>query len=141
MNDAIIISIGIIAAVPPDTDVLGIDWRPKFEELGFRLNGPIAVRPLDRRYDVPTVLDMHDGDPISFEPQTQFVSLTAPVIKLGTMAPEYDGEEEVTALTFTGPAFSRSRKIVDKDDAKKGHVIPSQGGGGGLIIKHPDADS
>lgn len=130
MRKPTVISVGLVVAAERGTNPAGVDWRPLFKDMGFRLCGQVQVRGLDRRFDVPHVLEMHEDDPIAFNPDTQFVSLTAPVLWEGSDTPFYDGTPEVTALVVDEQGgFTRPRSIVDKQDTKKYPQPP-----GGLIV-------
>lgn len=121
MRKPTVISMGLVIAAEPDTNPTGVDWKPLFEEMGFQVCGQIQVRMLDKRFDAPLVLELHEDAPISFDPETQLVSLTAPVLWKGQEPPFWSGKPDVTALIVDQNAgFRRPRSVVDQQDAQRG---------------------
>lgn len=119
-----IVSMGIIVAVAPDDPIFDkdpheVDWSGYFVESGFTLNSDVVVRPLSGKYDVPGVLAMHHK-PVSFHPETKFVSLTAAVLDEGAAWPTYTGTTEVTAVIETGAPHRVPRAVVDNQDRTQG---------------------
>lgn len=119
-----IVNAGLVFAITPDDQDFGIkaediEWAHRIPADYGEINSRLVIRELSGKFDVPGVLAMHDK-PVSFHPETRFISVTFACVPEDVDWPQYMGTTEVTAIIETGAPHTVAREVIDRQDRAAG---------------------